>query len=250
MKIEVKNSFIHVSDQIDKNELSRSRALSEWSGMCKAEELKKSDPVPAIYCLLAQGKVDVQTIMETPKFFGKRYEAKEAGLKKSTRSQSQNQSSSSPISTLGQAKEARTTIMMRDIPNSYSTSRLIELFDTAGFQGTYDFVYLPIDFRTKMSLGYAFVNFVDSGVAQQFMICFEGFSSWHFSSPKVCNVSWSVPNQGLEEHVERYRNSPIMHEGVPDEFKPRLYEGGVRVAFPGPTKRIKPPRVRPAKQRW
>jgi len=87
-------------------------------------------------------------------------------------------------SLLVQEEETRTTVMMRDIPNSYSTSRLLELFDHAGFWGTYDFVYLPIDFRTNMSLGYAFVNFVSSRDAQQFMMYFEGFSSWHFSSPK------------------------------------------------------------------
>merc|ERR1712118_63238 len=139
--------------------------------------------------------------------------------------------------------------MGRDIPNSYSITRLVELFDLSGFQGTYDFVYLPIDFRTNMSLGYTFVNFVSSRVAQQFLMCFDGFSSWHFASSKVCKVLWSDPNQGLEEHVERYRNSPIMHENVPDDFKPRLYESGVRVAFPEPTKRIKLPRMRPAKQR-
>merc|ERR1712149_104639 len=140
-------------------------------------------------------------------------------------------------------------VMMRDIPNSYSCNKLVDLFDAAGFQGTYDFLYLPVDFRTNMSLGYAFVNFVSSRKAQEFMLFFDGFSNWHFSSPKVCQVSWSDPNQGLQEHVERYRNSPVMHENVPDDFKPRLYKGGVRVAFPAPTKRIKPPRVRPAKQR-
>merc|ERR1712188_251328 len=139
--------------------------------------------------------------------------------------------------------------MMRDIPNSYCTEKLVQLFDIAGFYARYDFVYLPIDFRTNMSLGYAFVNFVSSWDALQFMRHFDGFSNWHFSSPKVCQVSWSGPNQGLQEHVERYRNSPVMHENVPDDFKPRLYESGVRVAFPEPTRRIKLPRVRPAKKR-
>jgi len=122
--------------------------------------------------------------------------------------------------------------MMRDIPNSYSSSRLIQLFDDAGFLGTYDFVYLPVDFRTNMSLGYAFVNFVSSSAAQEFMLFFHGFSNWHFSSPKVCKVFWSAPNQGLEEHVERYRNSPVMHENVPDDFKPALFTAGKRIPFP------------------
>jgi RNA recognition motif-containing protein len=144
--------------------------------------------------------------------------------------------------------DGRTTIMMRDIPNLYCTDRLVDLFDLAGFSGRYDFVYLPMDFRTDMSLGYAFVDFVSNADAQRFMEVFDGFSSWMTPSPKVCRVSWAEPNQGLAEHVERYRNSPVMHENVPDGYKPRLYNQGVRVPFPPPTKRIRPPRVRPAKR--
>jgi RNA recognition motif-containing protein len=149
---------------------------------------------------------------------------------------------------LAQDEDGRTTIMMRDIPNSYCTDRLVELFDFSGFARRYDFVYLPMDFRTDMSLGYAFINFVSNADAQQFMEVFDGFSNWMNPSPKVCQVSWADPNQGLAEHVERYRNSPVMHDNIPDSYKPRLYKNGVRFPFPPPTKRIRPPRVRPAKR--
>eukprot|EP00746_Dinoflagellata_sp_MGD_P165041 gnl/MRDRNA2_/MRDRNA2_94086_c0_seq1.p1 gnl/MRDRNA2_/MRDRNA2_94086_c0~~gnl/MRDRNA2_/MRDRNA2_94086_c0_seq1.p1 ORF type:complete len:208 (+),score=26.51 gnl/MRDRNA2_/MRDRNA2_94086_c0_seq1:152-775(+) len=149
---------------------------------------------------------------------------------------------------LAQDEDGRTTVMMRDVPNSYCTDRLVELFDFSGFSRRYDFIYLPMDFRTDMSLGYAFINFISNADAQQFMEVFNGFSNWMNPSPKVCQVSWADPNQGLEEHVERYRNSPVMHENIPDTYKPRLYKHGVRVPFPPPTKRIRPPRVRPAKR--
>jgi hypothetical protein len=49
---------------------------------------------------------------------------------------------------------------------------------------------------------------------------FFGFPSWDicFSvTRQVCEVRWSGPHQGLEAHVERYRNSPVMHKSVPDE---------------------------------
>ena len=29
---------------------------------------------------------------------------------------------------------------------------------------------------------------------------------------QVCQVTWSGPHQGLDGHVERYRNSPVMHK--------------------------------------
>lgn len=149
---------------------------------------------------------------------------------------------------LVQDEDDRTTVMMRDIPNSYCTDSLVHLFDLAGFSRMYDFVYLPMDFRTNLSLGYAFVNFVSNADAQRFIQALDGFSGWMSPSPKVCQVSWADPNQGLAEHVERYRNSPVMHENIPDHYKPRLYNQGVRVPFPPATKRIRPPRIRPAKR--
>jgi len=78
--------------------------------------------------------------------------------------------------------------------------------------------------------------------AVQFRRAFHGFSSWRIASPKVCNVGWGEAHQGLSAHIERYRNSPLMHESVPDEYRPILLCGGRRVPFPAPTKRIKPPR--------
>jgi len=48
--------------------------------------------------------------------------------------------------------------------------------------------------------------------------------------------------QGLEANIERYRNSPTMHELVPDAYRPMLFVNGQQVAFPAPTKKIKPPR--------
>jgi len=239
--IEIKNSFLHFSDQIEKDAVSetyRSRALSEYSGICRVKEMElKRAVTAAVPTVCTCGPRQART------------PEKSASTRDPSKSSSAEPVSLSLHSMLVQENEARTTLMMRDIPNSYSSNSLIELFDDAGFHGTYDFMYLPVDFRTNMSLGYAFVNFVSTQDAQDFMLFFDGFSNWHFLSPKVCKVSWSDPNQGLEEHVERYRNSPVMHENVPDDFKPRLYESGVRVAFPEPTKRIKLPRMRPAKQR-
>merc|ERR1711900_80045 len=101
---------------------------------------------------------------------------------------------------------------------------------------------------TAVNLGYAFVNLVSHSDALQFVERFHGFSSWACASQKVCEVSWANPNQGLCENVERYRNSPVMHESVPDAFKPRLFVNGLRIGFPPPTKRIRAPRIRPARR--
>jgi hypothetical protein len=141
----------------------------------------------------------------------------------------------------------RVTLMVRNLPNNYSRRMLLQLMDSEGFAGQYDFVYLPIDFKSHASLGYAFINLASEDAARRFRRHFNGFSRWALPSQKVCRVSWSLPYQGLDAHIERYRNSPVMHEVVSDEFKPVLLNQGKRIAFPPPTKKIRAPRMRPGR---
>merc|ERR1719247_3603749 len=141
-------------------------------------------------------------------------------------------------------EEWRTTVMLRNMPNNYTRDMLLELVDTMGFTCCYDFAYLPVDFKSQAGLGYAFINFVTSIEAQRCFECFEGFSGWKVPSEKVCTVTWGSPYQGLEAHIERYQNSPVMHHSIPDEWKPVLIEQGVRITFPAPTKPIKTPKIR------
>jgi len=145
--------------------------------------------------------------------------------------------------------EERTTVMFRNVPNDYSRDALMQMLDDEGFAGQYNFVYLPVDFRTQSGFGYAFVNLVDGKIAAGFMAKFNGFSSWSLPSQKVAEVTWSHPSQGLVIHVERYRNSPVMHESVPDAFKPAMFENGERIVFPPPTKAIRMPRIRHSNKR-
>jgi len=141
-------------------------------------------------------------------------------------------------------EEWRTTVMIRNMPNNYTRDMLLDMVDSMGFGGTYDFAYLPVDFQSQAGLGYAFLNFATVADAQACFDQFEGFCDWKLPSEKVCTVTWSSPTQGLEQHIDRYRNSPVMHPSLPDEWKPVLLQQGMRVAFPPPTKSIKTPKVR------
>lgn len=134
--------------------------------------------------------------------------------------------------------------MLRNIPEGYLRFHLTNMLDKEGFAGLYDFVYMPMNFRTKASFGYAFVNLVSPDAAQQCYDKFQGFANWGVQTQKICEVSWSDMHQGLNAHIERYRNSPVMHEALPDEYKPVMYVNGVRVAFPPPTKKLRQPRIR------
>jgi len=141
-------------------------------------------------------------------------------------------------------EQPKTTVMLRNLPNNYTRDMLLRLMDTHGFSGSYDLLYMPMDFSSNVGLGYAFINLTSNDEASRFWSQFQGFSNWEVASKKVCEIGWSSVLQGLQAHIERYRNSPVMHNSVPDEFKPVLFENGERVAFPGPTRTLRAPRIR------
>lgn len=145
--------------------------------------------------------------------------------------------------------ENHTTVMLRNIPNRYTQTQMLKLLGDNDFGSRYDFVYLPMDFRNGVNLGYAFVNLSTHADAKRLMDIFHGFSSWFLDSNKVCEVSWAHPHQGLSEHVERYRNSPVMHASMPDEYKPMVFKDNERFPFPPPTKAIRAPKLRPVRER-
>lgn len=147
-------------------------------------------------------------------------------------------------STSSACDEMRTTVMLRNLPNNYARAMVLNMLDEEGFKGEFNFFYLPIDFKSCACLGYAFVNLVDPSVVPRFWRTFSGYSRWALPSRKACGVSWSGPHQGLEAHVERYRNSPVMHPSVADECKPVIFQAGQRVPFPPPLKMPRAPRVR------
>merc|ERR1712032_1481550 len=105
---------------------------------------------------------------------------------------------------------------------------------TLVFNGYYDFVYAPTNFRRLEIFGYCFVNFVSHAAASFAMRALRDFCWQRLGGAKM-EVLWSEPHQGLQVHIERYRNSPVMHRGVPLEYKPMLLSRGVQIPFPKPT---------------
>merc|ERR1712228_942532 len=99
--------------------------------------------------------------------------------------------------------------------------------DAKGFRDRYDFVYLPFNFDTMANLSHAFVNMLTPADAEHLWEEFNGFSDWAVSSDCTCSVAWNDKNQGLHSLVERYKNSPVMHENVPDHCKPLVLHGGI-----------------------
>lgn len=152
----------------------------------------------------------------------------------------------SPANPRPQVPTAKTTAVVRNTPTDYTRSRLTDLLDTIGFVGEYDFVYVPFDFEFNKSVGFAFVNLTSPEVAERFMGMFEGFKDWGSTGDsKEGIVNWASPHQGFNAHVEHFRNSPVMHESVPDEQKPAIFKNATRIPFPEPTQKLRAPRMRP-----
>jgi len=141
-------------------------------------------------------------------------------------------------------REIQTTIMLRGVPRNSSREQLIQLLDDRGYSGLFNFVYLPVDFESSESVGYAFINLTEPKIAEAFKESFEGLTCYPFSASQPCTTIWSRV-QGFNANIKQYRNSPVMHELVLDEYKPIILWNGLRRAFPAPTtalKELKKPR--------
>ncbi|KAM7510993.1 hypothetical protein LguiB_009868 [Lonicera macranthoides] len=94
----------------------------------------------------------------------------------------------------------KTSVMIKNIPNQYRRELLIEFIDKLceKNQLEYDFLYLPMDFLRKNSLGYAFVNFTSASAATKIRELLQGYK-WgriqtlcgSFSSSKICEVTYA-----------------------------------------------------------
>merc|ERR1719502_428113 len=141
------------------------------------------------------------------------------------------------------ASDDRTTLMVRNLPADLSQPDFVQQFIDAGYRGMFDFVYMPMNLRGCGNFGYAFINFRSHAVAAQVMMQMQQHGSEDTSSSDKWSSAWSTC-QGLAANAERYRNSPLMHELVPQECKPAVYDhNGDRALFPAPTKTISKPRI-------
>jgi hypothetical protein len=133
-------------------------------------------------------------------------------------------------------KKQFTTLMMRSLRCGVTRDELINVMNEKGFEGAYNFIYLPIDFDTGLSRGYAFVNITSEELAHRFIDAFNGFAQLSITGSTVrpCIVTWAM-TQGLDANIAWYRDSSIMDDQIPDSFKPVLFVGKKRAPFPEPT---------------
>ncbi|PQQ09837.1 protein MEI2-like 2 isoform X2 [Prunus yedoensis var. nudiflora] len=107
-------------------------------------------------------------------------------------------------------EDIRTTLMIKNIPNKYTSKMLLAAIDE-NHCGTYDFLYLPIDFKNKCNVGYAFINMVSPSHIIAFYEAFNGKKWEKFNSEKVASLAYARI-QGKAALVTHFQNSSLMNE--------------------------------------
>ncbi|XP_015957356.1 protein terminal ear1-like isoform X2 [Arachis duranensis] len=122
--------------------------------------------------------------------------------------------------------DSRTTVMIKNIPNKYSQKLLLSMLDNhcnhcnekireGGRDhqpfSSYDFLYLPIDFKNKCNVGYGFVNMTSPEATMRLYKAFHGQRWQVFNSRKICEVTYARV-QGLEALKEHFKKSKLGYE--------------------------------------
>ncbi|XP_031475063.1 protein MEI2-like 4 isoform X3 [Nymphaea colorata] len=107
-------------------------------------------------------------------------------------------------------EDTRTTLMIKNIPNKYTSKMLLAAIDEH-HRGTYDFIYLPIDFKNKCNVGYAFINMIDAMQIVPFYEAFNGKKWEKFNSEKVASLAYARI-QGKAALIAHFQNSSLMNE--------------------------------------
>lgn len=118
----------------------------------------------------------------------------------------------------------KTTAMLRNIPNRYTQASLLHEIDCAGFEGTYDFFYLPMDTHNRTNVGYAFINFVEPADMTRFTNLFSGYRFKDHSSQKIARVS-PAHLQGFHENVRHFSNRAVTHSRN-SQYRPVIVQHG------------------------
>lgn len=121
---------------------------------------------------------------------------------------------------------APTTLSITGLPEELVQEDLIEALDREELSGLYDFVFLPPKTQPRDADRKAVVNFARHEHALACAARLHGRTSWGGAGRGECQVSWSLPVQGLDALVQVFRDAPENDPEVEEESRPQLFEGG------------------------
>ncbi|PNX74159.1 protein MEI2-like 4-like, partial [Trifolium pratense] len=146
------------------------------------------------------------------------------------------------IDCIMRGEDQRTTLMIKNIPNKYTSKKLQDTINER-HKGTYDFLYLPIDFKNNCNVGYAFINMTSPSSIVPLYEVFNGKKWELFNSEKVAALAYARI-QGKAALIAHFQHSSLMN--MDEDCRPILINtdgpnAGEQVPFPIA---MKPGRVR------
>lgn len=107
-----------------------------------------------------------------------------------------------------------TTLMVRNIARTSTQEDFVEALNASGYEGLYDFAYLPFRAWKKRNLGFAFVNLKTPQIAQHFYNTWHRSNSFTHRGKRSRHVTISVAKvQGREENVRLIENTANTKDG-------------------------------------
>lgn len=107
----------------------------------------------------------------------------------------------------GDATSPITTLMMYDIPFGLTLLEVVDVMNSLGFAGTYDFVYMPPSKgrsrNESNNIGYAFMNFKRPDFADAFLSTFQNYQFPNQDSAKL-TCTKPAHCQGYQANAEKH----------------------------------------------
>jgi hypothetical protein len=183
-------------------------------------------------------------VQDSDKKNGKRAKAKMAA--KSAMAEKKRGSTGKGRNEPGPVNGEITTVMIRNLPKRLNQQDFLSELDACGFKGKFDFCYLPRDFSSGRSKGYAFLNFGTTADAAAFT------AMWHktrrlglHNREQALDVS-AAHIQGYEANVKVASSSSSTEVRNPD-FRRFVLD---RVAPSAPVQVAALPPPTPAGKQW
>lgn len=135
------------------------------------------------------------------------------------------------------ALNGSTTLMIRHVPPKFTQRQLMRELNDLGFAGRFDFLYIPMDSRRRANRGIAFVNFICSDAAENFVHVADGRPLRHPSSQRAVEIM-AADMQGFDSNVEHHAealrnrgdvNKPLILRRVPAHPAAELSRGDTKV---------------------
>jgi len=137
-----------------------------------------------------------------------------------------------PYSSHWPFNRAPTTLELLNLPSSMTEDDLVQILDSLGLSGMYNFVYVPWDTNRQQNQGRAIINSDRHADACRLAGKLRNFSGWTgFKQCSACIVSWCFTCQGLENLVLHCNSA--WHLGPQGNYRgPWVRMGDYWVALP------------------